>query len=407
MLSTTRRRLLAGSTIALAFPAALRHGLAQSAPINIGSLPPLSGGGGPYGAEIADAHRKVVETVNRAGGVLGRQINLTVENSETSPEAAVRAARKLIDADRVIAILGTWESSTTIGIMPLAQEANVLQFASSSSDTLPNGDKKGYVFNFQPLNSAWGTALARLAVRRGFREIAFAGPNNDFASSIVDSFSKALVEAGGKVSGTPFLYNPNQPSYRAEAERIIRGNPPAVFVAGYVSDFTGVYRELIRGGYQGQVFAISFAVGPQFKQAVGAAANGILHGFPVPPVGKDTYDAYLRLVGLQPNGQVQNPYGCAAYDQINVLLLAITSARSTEAAVLREHILKVANGPGERATTFAEGAALLAAGKAINYDGASSSVDLSANGMLKSRDFELYEIRDGKDVSVLRITSDS
>ncbi|MNC99011.1 hypothetical protein D3C83_171560 [compost metagenome] len=65
----------------------------------------------------------------------------------------------------------------------------------------------------------------------------------------------------------------------------------------------------------------------------------------------------------------------------------------------------VANGPGERVTTFAEGVAALKAGKKINYDGASSSVDFQPNGMLASRDFELYEIRAGKDVSVDRINA--
>lgn len=53
----------------------------------------------------------------------------------------------------------------------------------------------------------------------------------------------------------------------------------------------------------------------------------------------------------------------------------------------------------------AEGAALLTSGKPINYDGANSSVDFKPNGMLESRNFELYQIKDGKDVPLLRITS--
>jgi branched-chain amino acid transport system substrate-binding protein len=202
-------------------------------------------------------------------------------------------------------------------------------------------------------------------------------------------------------------YNPTQVSYRAEAEKLIASNAPALFLAGYVTDFTALYRELIRGGYTGKIFALSFAVGPDFKKAVGPAADGILHGSPVPPVGKDTYDAYLRLVGLQPNGQILNAYGCAAYDEINLLLLAMASAKSTEGRAVADHIMKVANGPGDRVTTFAEGAKLLAAGKPINYDGASSSADFLPNGMLKSRDFALYEIKDGKDEPLLTISSNA
>src|SRR3546814_5980925 len=147
------------------------------------------------------------------------------------------------------------------------------------------------------------------------------------------------------------------------------------------------------------------AVGPSFKETIGEAADGILHGFPVPPVGKDTYDAYLRFVGKEPDGQVQNPYGCAGYDQINLLLLAIESAGSTNVDEIKEHVRRIGNGPGDRVTTFAEGVAALKAGRPINYDGASSSVDFKEDGSLESRDFELYEIRGGKDVSVERITS--
>jgi len=123
------------------------------------------------------------------------------------------------------------------------------------------------------------------------------------------------------------------------------------------------------------------------------------------PDREDTYNAYLNVVGAKPNGQIQFPYGCAAYDEINLLLLGIASAKSTEGRAIADHIMKVANGPGERATTFAEGAKLLAEGKPINYDGASSSADFLPNGMLKSRDFALYQIKGGEDVAILTTKS--
>ena len=403
----SRRLFIGGSTTLLAAPAFLKHGLASSEPISIGSLVPFTGGGGPYGPEKNAAHRAVVEQVNANGGVMGREVSLITENSETNPEAAVRAARKLIDVDRVSAIIGTWASSVTLAVMPLCQQADVLQIFTGSSDYLPNGDQKGICFNLQPLNRAWSVALADLAVQRGFTEIAFAGPNNDFAASMGEAFSGALTKLGGKIVGEPFYYNVNLVSYRAEAERLIAMNAPALFIAGYVTDFTAMYRELIRGGYTGTVFTLSFAVVPEFKNAIGSAANGILHGTPVPPVGKDVFDNYLRLVNLEPNGQVQATYGSAAYDEINLLLLGIEAAKSTEAKAIAAEIFKIANGPGERVTSFAEGAAMIAAGKPVNYDGASSSVEFLPNGMLKSRDFALYEIKDDEDILLLTTTSEA
>jgi branched-chain amino acid transport system substrate-binding protein len=289
---------------------------------------------------------------------------------------------KLIDADRVMALLGLWASSVTLGVLPLVEAANVLLFSTSSSDDIPAANKRGLLFNFQPLNAAWAVAIARLAVRRNYREIALAGPNNDFATTLVASFRRSFEEAGGRVVNEPFFYNTTQPSFRAEVDRLLRGNPPAVFIPGYVADFTAVYRDIYRAGYRGRVFTIPFAVGPQFKTAVGAAADGIMHGFPVPPVGSPAYDAFLRFMGRTPNGEVQLPFGSAGYDQINLLLLAIAAANSTDVDAVKAMIPRVANGPGERVTTVAEGLAALRAGKTLNYDGASSSVEFKPDGSL-------------------------
>ena len=88
-----------------------------------------------------------------------------------------------------------------------------------------------------------------------------------------------------------------------------------------------------------------------------------------------------------------------------MLLLAIAAARSDAVDAAKVQIPHVANGPGDRVTTFAEGVAALGAGKTINYEGASSSFEFKADGRMSSRDFGLHEIRNGRDVSVERITS--
>ena len=97
-----RRAALAGGVAALASPAVVR---AQADPIKLATLTPLTGAGGPYGPVMAKAAASVVEEVNKAGGVLGRRVELSVEDDQTNPEPGVRAARKLIDVDKVSAIV--------------------------------------------------------------------------------------------------------------------------------------------------------------------------------------------------------------------------------------------------------------------------------------------------------------
>ena len=115
-LALNRRRLLGGAAAFAGVSALPIRALAQGAPIKIGTLTPLTGAGGPYGPVMVKAVKAVVDQVNAAGGVLGRKVELVSEDDQTSPEAGVRAARKLIDVDKVSAILGTWASSVTTAV---------------------------------------------------------------------------------------------------------------------------------------------------------------------------------------------------------------------------------------------------------------------------------------------------
>src|SRR5678816_2681555 len=106
----SRRTLLAGGAALAAATWAPRRAAAQGAAIRLGTLTPLTGAGGSYGPSMRKAMEWVVGEVNGSGGVLGRKIELVSEDDQTNPEAPVRAARKLIDVDKVAAIMGTWAS---------------------------------------------------------------------------------------------------------------------------------------------------------------------------------------------------------------------------------------------------------------------------------------------------------
>src|SRR5215831_19374974 len=111
MTKTTRRSLLKGAAAATAAAALPVRASAQGEALKFGVLTPLTGAGGADGPRMLKAIEAVIEEVNRAGGVLGRKIATVVEDDQTNPEAAVRAARKLIEVDRVPVIMGTWASA--------------------------------------------------------------------------------------------------------------------------------------------------------------------------------------------------------------------------------------------------------------------------------------------------------
>ena len=398
-LRLTRRTALLTGAAALAAPAIVH---AQEGDIAVGSLTPNTGGGGPFGPNITAAHKRVADQVNEMGGVLGRQVRLYQENSETNPETAVRAADKLINVNGVIGILGTWSSSVTLGIMPKCQAASVIQMCTSSSSDIPVADEKGLVFNFQALSPVWGVAIGNLCKERGYGSYGLMALNNDFTRSMLEAFRETV--GADLIAKDEFYYNAGQSSYRSEVTQLIEGNPDAVFVPSYVTDFTAVYKELFRQGYEGAVITTSLATGSEFKDAVGDAADGILHGFPVPPIGSPAYKEYLVEAGLEDTGEVQHPFGTAGRDQMTSLLLAIEKAQTTDTVAVAKAMWDVTTGPDKTTVTnLADGLEALRAGEEINYSGASGSLEFDEEGMVLGRDFQLAEIQGGKDVVLSRL----
>ncbi len=115
-------------------------------------LTPLTGAGGFDGPRMLRAMQAVANEVNDAGGVLGRQVELVVEDDQTNPEAAVRAARKLIEVDEVPVIMGTWASAVTAAVAPVCWESKTFLTTVSGADSITLLPHQGYLIRTQPNN---------------------------------------------------------------------------------------------------------------------------------------------------------------------------------------------------------------------------------------------------------------
>lgn len=404
MTLTLSRRSLLGGLAALPLTPYLA-GAQSNEPIRIGVLAPLTGGGGPYGPTIVQAAKLAAEEINKAGGVLGgRTIELFVEDDETSPTAAVKAARKLLDIDKVIAITGVWGSGPILAVRPLTLEKNIVLAVLGSADEVTEGDTKGLVWRFQAKASSWGAPAARAILNGGFKKIGLLHLQNPFVATMIPSFLKTIEEGGGKVVSN-VEFKPDQPSYRAEIEKVYAANPDAVFVPGYVNQFTAIAKEIYRGGYKGKVYSLTIAAAAgidgssAFVKNVGKeVTEGIEHVQPISPIDRAEYKAFVKLMGA-PEGTVF-PFAALQYDAINVLALAIEKAKSAAPVEFAKQIIPISNGPGTQVTTGAAGLPLVRKGEAIDYTGAGQDIKFDARGELLGRPFLHQAIRDGKDVIV-------
>jgi len=395
MLHTTRRTLLAAGT-ALAAPGLVRtQALGQGAPgPKLGTLTPLTGAGGAYGPGMRDAVAAVVREANRAGGILGREATLVSEDDQTNPDAGVRGARKLIDADRVAAIVGTWASSVTTAVAPLCWESKTFLTTVSGADAITLLPHQGYILRTQPNSDMQGRGFAAQIKQLGGRKVAWIGPQAPFAEPTIRSMKREL----GADAVTTTLYDPTKSSFRSEVDQGLRGGPDVVLAGGFTADTAVLLRDLYRAGYKGAVVAFGFAVTEGFAAGQPReATQGVYAVSPSPAPDSVAYRHAAELLG-RPE---LDTYVAQVFDQATLVLLAMALGGGMTGTTVRDAVRRAADPAGTPVADVAAGLKAIAAGAhSLRYDGASGPCRFNEVGDITEARFRVDQLRDGKLVRV-------
>ena len=363
-------------------------------PIPIGTLCPLTGAGGAYGPDMQKAIVSVAERINKGGGIHGRPIQLFHEDSQTNPEAAVRAARKLIDVNKVVALMSTFASAVTLAVKPLAVESKVFYISVSGADAVTEGNHGGYIARTQPNTKLQGQVYGKWVVsRKEWKRVALMTLQTPFAVPFGDNFTATVKSAGLTVTDS-LIYEDKKASYRSEITRVLATNPELIMLLGYTPDSVVMAKELFRAAYKGAVLGPAFAINAKFVEGAGAeVAEGVWAIDPAPSFDSPAYKQFAAAV---PQAD-KNPYAPQSWDHMTLVGLALAARRGeASGTAIKENLRTISNPPGTAVTSYEDGARLLAEGKKINYEGASGSCDFDAIGDILSRPFGVYQVRKGK-----------
>jgi branched-chain amino acid transport system substrate-binding protein len=399
----TRRRVLKSAAALgapLAFPY-LNLAHAQGAPIPIGVGVPLTGNAGPYGPDMAEAAKRTAAKINAAGGVLGRKLELFIEDSESSAAVAANLTQKFINVHKAQSCIGYWGTPEGMSSRPIAVQNKVVLMVSSAANAITEGDTQGYVWRFQMKATDWGIVISRATIDKlGFKSVGVLGLQNAFVLPIMKVFEENMRKAGRTVVDS-LIYNPEQPSYRAEVERVFGKKPEAVFCFGLLPDFVSIMKEVYRGGFESKVVALTIMADAEgkFVQAVGnPVAEGIRHFQPMPDLSAPGYKKFLQLMGAPADRVLLFPPN--THDQLAITALAMEKAKSPMAVDWSKQIITVGNGPGQEVDDVVDALKLVREGKAINFQGAGSTCDFTPNGDQLGRGMGQWIIKGGKSVFV-------
>jgi branched-chain amino acid transport system substrate-binding protein len=346
---------------------------------------------------MANAVKKAAEEINKAGGVLGRELLIISEDDQTSPEAGLRAARKLIDIDKVSAIIGTWASAVTTAVVPVCSQSGVFLSTVSGAETITQLPHQGFLIRTQPTTTLQGTKFGEFALSINAKTVAFVSPQTPFTDSQYASLTKVVTAAGGKT--TSLIYDDKKTTLRTEVDQVLRSKPDAIVMGGYTNDTAVLLRDLYRANYRGSLFGFAYAVNKQLVDALPAdVSEGIYTLAPSPAEGSSAYKNVAGLIGVD----TPDTYSCQVYDHLNLIAMAMAVGKGDTGTVIKDNVRKVSQGGGERVENAVEGLKLIDQAKKVDYDGASGPCDFTEIGDITDAKFRYEQVK-GSKITLLKI----
>ena len=365
--------------------------------VKIGMLQGFTGPTESLVAPMAKGGELAISEVSDSGIFLGgkKVVSVRADSTCIDAAAATAAAERLVTADGVAAINGATCSGATTAVLNnvLLPNGVVMISPSATSPALSTLEDDGLFFRTAPSDARQGEIMAAVLASRNITSVALTHTNNDYGKGLADSFKAAFEANGGEVTITA-AHEDGKADYAAEVGALSAAGGDMLVVAGYLDQGgKGIIQASLDSGAFDTFMLPDGMVGDSLTGNFGADINGSFGTVP----GTDSPGAAMMgdiTQGMDFNGT--DPYVPECYDASALILLAMQSANSSNSADFKDHIMTVANAPGEKIYPgeLAKALQILADGGEIDYDGG-SAVELVGSGE-SAGSFREVEVKEGK-----------
>ena len=343
--------------------------------LRLGGLLPETGNLAFLGPpEFAGVELAVAE-INAAGGVNGADVEWLPGDSGDNGDVANATVDRLL-AEDVDAFIGAASSGVSLTVIDKITNAGKIQFSpANTSPAFTDYADNGLYFRSAPSDVVQGAALADLMIGDGALTAAFIVMNDSYGTGLFEYTSAPYTDAGGEIV-YEVIYDPQAENFDAEVSAAVEANPDAIVIIGF-DETSKILTGLIEAG-----------AGPADKMLYGSDGNmgnalaqafddpGVVAGMrgTVPGVDIEVNEEFIaRLLEVDPELQ-DFAYSGESYDAAIVIALAAIAAGDDDGVAVGAQINDVTRG-GEKCTTFAGCAAILADGGDIDYDGVSGPLE--------------------------------
>ena len=325
---------LSRNVLSLAVFAALMTPALAQEPIKIGVITDRVGGAKFYAEPVTKGVEFGVRMINARGGVLGRKLELVIEDDQNKPDVSAAKARKLVD-DGVVIYLSNTGSPATQQAQTVSQEMKTPHLApANGADSLTTALDNPWFFQTGPLASVQLATLMNYTKSRGFKEVAIVRDNTALAQSFGDSFRAGLEKAGIKVVMEEIIPQ-GATSAVANMQKVRGAKVDAIFQAGIsgpeMLQFFRAYQQLgmkepILGSYNLSI--------PAYLTMAKDLMEGVVFADAYDPERAEV-KAFTELFGKENNGEKATSLEAYGWDAINLVAQALTKAGAADKEKLR------------------------------------------------------------------------
>ena len=394
-----KRVLVALLAVGLVAAAACSGDTDEEGPVKMGFLNGQSGDYGPWGGWALAAAEVAVEELNAGGGVLGRDVELVVEDNGSTPEGAVSGFAELTEVDGIHA-LGGIESDGMVAIFETVHELQIPTICSTCGTTELDNTGGDMVFRIIPSDTDNGIVGAQVARDEGYRNVAMLVELSEGTESPANVFKAVFTEQMGGTITEDVRFNAGETTYAAQVAQAFESGPDAVYIAAGFETGVPLLNEWQRRGYTDvpMIFTTDL-LSPEIAQIVGSVdgASAIVGATAYDTENNPAWDAYVPRFAEKNDGAPPEIafYDAWQYDQYIILGLAMAKAGTTDGAAVAAAIPDIANPPGVEVFSYADGLAQLDAGNDIDYHGTTSNLNLNSVGNLLSPVMAVISVQDG------------
>ena len=325
----------------------------EKEPIKIGTVGPLTGNAATYGVSTKKGVEIAVDEVNAEGGINGQQVKLISEDSKGDQTEAANATRKLVEQDKVAAIIGAVLSSETFAAGPIANDGKVpMMSPSSTAPGIP--DIGPFVFRNCISDNVQAVQVAEYAIKElKLKRFAIMYTNNDYGVALKNAFEAKAKELA-QVVGIE-AYNDGETNFSVQLSKLKAKSPDALFIGGYYTEVSKIAQQAKQLGMKVQLLGGAGFYSDKLVQLGGDAVEGAVFsaGFYSGDTSPDVVK-FVKAYKAKFNNEEPDMFAAQAYDAAKIILTAMKKA-GTAGQALRDAIAATKDFPGITGTTsFAE-----------------------------------------------------